>query len=170
MQSPLGKSKRSTRRAQDLAWALSIEDRSSVRQEAALIGPVERQIEFGETRRSELDGLPALQDHLDQLRAQKGEVDEAPDIATSDAVALGQFPQRSGASGGELLEPRAPAGNRLDQCGVTSRAVVLCCHFRQHQPYFDTAAPEGHGCCKLDWAVAGVLRCGWHDCLAQQRA
>ena len=57
---------------------------SSARQEAALIGPVERQIEFGKTRRSEFDGLPALQDRLDQLGAQKSEVDEAPDIATSD--------------------------------------------------------------------------------------
>src|SRR6202022_2473624 len=65
---------------------------------------------------------------------------------------------------------RAPAGDRLDQCGVTSRAVVLCCHFRQYQPHFDTAAPEGHRRCKLDWAVAGVLRCGWHDCPAQQWA
>jgi hypothetical protein len=38
------------------------------------------------------DGLPALQDRLDQLGAEKGEVDEAPDIATGDPVALGQFP------------------------------------------------------------------------------
>jgi hypothetical protein len=92
-----------------LAWTHPVEGRSSVRQEAALIGPVERQIEFGKACRSELDGLPALQCRLDQLGAQKGEVAEAPDIATGDAVALGQFPQRSGASGGKLLEPRAPA-------------------------------------------------------------
>src|SRR6267143_4546569 len=119
----------------------SVEGRSSAGQEAALISPVERQIEFGETRRSEFDGLPALQDRLDQLRAEKGEVDEAPDIATGDAVALGQLPQRSGASGGKLLEPRPPARDRLDQSGVTSRAVVRS---RQHQPHFDTAAPERH--------------------------
>src|SRR5438105_10001486 len=73
---------------------------ASARQEATLLGPVERQIEFDEARRSEFDGLPALQDRLDQLGAQKGEVDGPPDIATSDAVTLGQFPQRSGASGG----------------------------------------------------------------------
>src|SRR5437016_14660956 len=114
MQSPLGKSERSTRRAQALAWTHFVEGRSSARQKAALIGPVERQIEFGKTRRSEFDGLAALQDRLDQLGAQKGEVDEAPDIATGNAVALGQFPQRSGASGGKLLEPRAPARDRLD--------------------------------------------------------
>jgi hypothetical protein len=40
--------------------------------------PVERQIEFGQARHRELDGLPALQDRLDQPRAQKGEVNEAP--------------------------------------------------------------------------------------------
>src|SRR6266851_2077011 len=128
MQSPLGKSARSTRRAQALAWTHSVEGRSSARQEAALIGPVDRQIEFGETRRSEFDRLPAVQDRLDQLGAQKSEVDEAPDIATGDAVALGQFPQRSGASGGQLLEPRPPARDRLDQRAVTSRSVVLNCH------------------------------------------
>src|SRR5438270_12722532 len=111
MQSPLGKSKPSTRRAQALAWARAhpVEDRSSARKQAALIGPVERQIEFGKARRSEFDGLPAVQDRLDQLGAQKGKVDEAPDIATGDAVALGQFADRSGASGGKLLEPRPPA-------------------------------------------------------------
>ena len=37
----------------------------------ALLGPVQWQIEFGQTRRGERDGLPALQDRLDQLRAQK---------------------------------------------------------------------------------------------------
>src|ERR1700719_4856907 len=111
MQSPLGKSTHAKRRAQALAWAHSVEGRSSARQKAALLGPVERQIEFGETRRGEFDGLPALQDRLDQLGAQKGEVDQAPDIATGDAIALGQFPQRSRASGGKLLEPRAPAGD-----------------------------------------------------------
>src|SRR6266849_3450651 len=143
MQAPLGKSTRSTKRAQALAWTNSVEGRSSAREQAALIGPVERQIEFGKARRSEFDGLPALQDRLDQLGAQKGEVDEAPDIATGDAVALGQFPQRSGASGGKLLEPRAPARDRLDQRGVTYRAVVRYCHSGQHQPHFDTTALEG---------------------------
>ncbi len=38
---PLGKSKRTTRKAQALAWTHSVEGRSSVRQEATLIGPVE---------------------------------------------------------------------------------------------------------------------------------
>src|SRR6267142_5457309 len=135
MQSPLGKSERSTRSAQALTWTRFCRGRSSARQQATLIGPVERQIEFSETCCRELDGLPAVQDRLDQLGAQKGEVDEAPDITTSDAVALGQFPQRSGAPGGKLLEPRAPARDRLDQRGVRSRAVVLYCHCRQHQPH-----------------------------------
>src|SRR2546429_5375975 len=155
---PSGNQSAATRRAQALAWAPSVAGRSSARQEAALIGPIERQIEFGKARRSELDGLPAVQDHLDQLGAQKGEVDQAPNIAAGDAVALGQLPQRSGASGGKLLEPGTPARDRLDQRGVTSRAVVLHCHSRQHQPHFNTTAPEGHGRCKLDWAIARVLR------------
>src|SRR5258707_2180 len=80
MQSPLGGSQPSTRRAQALAWTHSVEGRYSVSEQAALIGPVERQIEFGKTRRSEFDGLPALQDRLDQLGAQKGEVDETPSV------------------------------------------------------------------------------------------
>jgi hypothetical protein len=75
----------------------------------ALIGPVERQIEFSETCCREFDGLPAVQERLDQLRAQKGEVDEVPDIATRDTIALGQFPKRPGASRGKLLEPSVPA-------------------------------------------------------------
>ena len=102
MQSPLSrKPKRSMRRCQALAWTHSIEGRSlTARQQAALVGPVERQIEFGETCRGEFDRLPAVQDRVDQLGAEKGKVDEAPDIATGDAIALGQFPQRSGASGG----------------------------------------------------------------------
>ena len=39
-----------------------------------LLGPAQRQIEFGQTRRGELDGLPPLQDRFDQLRAQEGKV------------------------------------------------------------------------------------------------
>src|ERR1700731_4411160 len=135
MQSPPGRSQPSTRRAQALAWTRSVEGRSSVREQAMLIGPVERQIEFGKTRRSEFDGLPALQDRLDQLGTQKGEVDEAPDIATGDAVALGQFAERSRASGGKLFEPRPPAGDRLDQRGAASGAVVLLWESRQHHPH-----------------------------------
>ena len=41
-------------------------------EQSALLGPVRRQIEFGQTRRGQLDGLPALQDRFDQLRAQEG--------------------------------------------------------------------------------------------------
>src|SRR2546430_2459682 len=100
MQSPLAKTALNVKSPGLGLDTHSVRVRSSARQEAALLGPVERQIEFGETRRGEFEGLPALQDRLDQLGAQKGEVDEASDIATSDAVALGQFLQRSGASGG----------------------------------------------------------------------
>src|SRR5882762_4749765 len=59
------------RRCQALAWTHSIEARSlTARQQAALVGPVERQIEFGKTCRGEFDRLPAVQDRLDQLGAQ----------------------------------------------------------------------------------------------------
>jgi len=59
-----------------------------------LLGPVERQIEFGQTRRRELDRLPALQDRLDQLWAQEGQTNKTPDVAPADAVAFGQLLQR----------------------------------------------------------------------------
>ena len=80
MQSPLGKSQTAQRAEPRLGLGTLCRESLSVREQAALIGPVERQIEFGETRRSEVDRLPALQDCFDQLGAQKGEVDEAPDI------------------------------------------------------------------------------------------
>jgi hypothetical protein len=50
-----------------------------------------RQIEFGQTRRGERDGLPALQDRVDDLRAHEGEINQAPDVTPGDAIALGQF-------------------------------------------------------------------------------
>src|SRR5271154_3295615 len=54
-----------------------------------LFRPVQRQIEFGQPRRGELDGLPALQDRLDQLQAQEGEANETANVAPGDAVTLG---------------------------------------------------------------------------------
>src|SRR6202022_3118554 len=90
-----------------------------------LLRPVQRQIEFRQPRRGELDGLPALQDRLDQLRAQEGEANETANVAPGNAVTLGQHLERSGTACGELLKPRAPARNRLDQRRITSRAVPL---------------------------------------------
>ena len=75
-----------------------------------LLGPVKRQIEFGQTRRSELDGLPALEDRFDQLWAQERNVNEAPNVAPGDAIAVGQILERSGAASGQLLKPRATTG------------------------------------------------------------
>jgi hypothetical protein len=63
-----------------------------------------------------------------RLRAQKGEVDETPDVAPGDAIAFGQLLERSGASGGEFLKPCPPARDRLDQRGFTSRSLVLYRH------------------------------------------
>jgi hypothetical protein len=90
-----------------------------------LLGPVERQIDLRQTRRAKLDGLPALQDCLDQLWAQKGETHETANVAPGNAIPLGQLLERSGATAGELLKPRTPARNRLDQRRITPRAVVL---------------------------------------------
>ena len=63
--------------------------RRSACEEFVLLGPVERQIECAQTRRGERDGVPALQDRVDEKRAQEGEVNQAPDVAPGDAVALG---------------------------------------------------------------------------------
>ena len=60
-------------------------------EQSALLGPVQWQIDFRQPRRCELDGLPPLQDRLDQARAQEGETNETPDVAPGDAVALGQL-------------------------------------------------------------------------------
>jgi hypothetical protein len=66
--------------------------------------------EFGQPRRGKRDGLPALQDRLDQLRAQEeGEGNETANVASGNALTLGQLLERSGLAGGELLKPRAPA-------------------------------------------------------------
>ena len=50
--------------------------RRSACEEFVLLGPVERQIEFAQPRRGERDGEPALQDRVDEKRAQEGEVDQ----------------------------------------------------------------------------------------------
>src|SRR5438105_3219403 len=81
----------------------------SVGEESALLAPIERQIEFGQPLRGERDRVAALQDRLDQLRAQESEVDQAPDVAPGDAFPSGQLLQRSGAASGEFLKPQAPA-------------------------------------------------------------
>src|SRR5271154_2998696 len=90
-----------------------------------LLGPVQRQIEFGQPRRGELAGLPAVQDRLDQLRAQEGEANETANVAPGNTVTLGQLLERSGVAGGKLLKPRPPPCNRLEQRWITSRGVLL---------------------------------------------
>ena len=98
----------------------SVRSRGSACEQLVLLGPVQRQIEFDQPRRGEFDGLPALQDCLDQLRAQEGETNETANVAPGNAVTLGQLLERSNAAGGELLKLRPPACNRLDQRRVTS--------------------------------------------------
>jgi hypothetical protein len=74
-----------------------------------LLGPVQRQIEFGQTRRSEVDGLPALQDRFEKLWAQEGEANQTPDVAPGDPVALGQLVERPVASSSNHVRPRTIA-------------------------------------------------------------
>jgi hypothetical protein len=51
------------------------------REQFVLFGPVQRQIEFDQPCRSEPDGLPALQDRLDQLGAQEGKANKTASVA-----------------------------------------------------------------------------------------
>jgi len=85
-----------------------------------LLGPVQRQIEFGQPRYGEFDGLPALKDRLDQLRAQEGKANQTADVAPGDAVTLSQLLQGSRAAGGQLLKPRPPAGMLPRETGLSA--------------------------------------------------
>src|ERR1700756_982693 len=107
------------------AWGISVWSCGLACEQFVLLRPVQRQIEFGQPRRCKRDGLPALQDRLDQLRAQEGEANETANVAPGNAVTLGQLLERSGAAADELLKPRAPPRNRLDHRRITSRAVLL---------------------------------------------
>src|SRR5437762_5898360 len=97
------------------AWGTSLRSCGLACEQFVLLRPVQRQIEFDQPGRGELDGLPALQDRLDQLGAQEGDTNESANVAPGNAVTLGQLLKRSDAAGGELLKPRVPARNRLDQ-------------------------------------------------------
>src|SRR5690348_2970043 len=107
------------------AWGTSVRRCGLACEQFVLLRPVQRQIEFGQPGRGELDGLPALQDCFDQWWAQEGEANETANVAPGNAVTLGQLLERSNAAGGELLKPRVPPRNRLDQGRITSRAVLL---------------------------------------------
>ena len=86
-------------------------------EQPVLLRPVQRQIEFAQTRRGESGGLLAFEDRLDQPRAQECQADEAPDVASAGALTLGHFLNRSGAAGGQLLKPRPPTCERLISTG-----------------------------------------------------
>src|SRR5207249_1569353 len=106
------------------AWGISVRSCGLACEQFLLLGPVQRQIEFGQPRRSEFDGLPALQDRLDELRAQEGETNESANVAPGNAVTLGQLLERSGTAGGEFLKPCAPPRNRLENPGRTNLVSV----------------------------------------------
>ena len=77
-----------------LVWGL-------VREQPVLLRPIERQIEFGQTRRGEVDGLATQQHRFDELWAEKSEVHQTPDVTPRDAVTFGQFLERSGTAAGD---------------------------------------------------------------------
>src|SRR5947208_11408627 len=107
------------------AWGTSVRSCGLACEQFVLLHPVQWQVKFRQPGRGELDGLPALQDRLDQLRAQESQANETANVAPGNALTLGQHLERSGAASGELLKPRAPPRNRLDQRRIASRAVVL---------------------------------------------
>src|ERR1700731_4518676 len=107
------------------AWGISVRSCGLACEQFLLLRPVQRQIEFGQPRRRERDGLPALQDRLDQLRAQEGGAKERGNVARGNAFPLGHPRERSGPAADELLKPRAPPRNRLGQRRITSRTVLL---------------------------------------------
>src|SRR5947207_14922858 len=141
------------------AWGTPVRSYGLACEQFVLLRPVQRQVEFGQPRRGELDGLPALQDRLDQLRAQEGEVNETANVAPGDAITLGQLLERSGAAGGELLKPRAPARNRRDPSRVTWRVGALLGQSGQNPFGFGTAPRDGDCRRQLDSAVTRGLRC-----------
>src|SRR5438105_896305 len=114
LQQVLTLSQHDTQRGRLAAWDTSLRSCGLACEQFVLLRPVQRQVEFGQPRRGELDGLSALQDRLDQLRAQEGETNESANVAPGNAVTLGQLLERSDTAGGEFLKPRVPARNRLD--------------------------------------------------------
>jgi hypothetical protein len=58
---------------------------------------------------SEIVGFPASQNCVNELRAQKGEIDETADVTTGDTVPLREIPERSGPARRQLLKEFASA-------------------------------------------------------------
>jgi hypothetical protein len=78
---------------------------------------------FGQPRRGKRDGLPALQDRLDQLR--EGEANETANVAPGNALTLGRLLERSAlpvASSSNHARPRAialiRAGSHRELCNT----------------------------------------------------
>src|SRR6202040_3965186 len=106
MQSHLPKVLTVCKRRGAAAWGISVRCCGLACEQFLLLRPVQRQIEFGQPRRGVKDGVPALQDRLDQLRAQEGETNETANMAPGKTGTLGQQSDRSGAAHDELLKPQ----------------------------------------------------------------
>jgi hypothetical protein len=126
------------------------------REQLVLLGPVKRQIQFGQTRRRQLDGLSALQNHQDQLRAQEGKVNETPDVAPANGATLGQILQRSGATGGESSNHPRPRAMALISAG--SHLEAWFCGANPGSTSLVSAPLEIDSGRQLDRAAAWLLR------------
>ena len=74
-------------------------------------------------------GLPALQDRLNQIRAQKGEANQASDVAPSDAVRLAE-------SCGDRTRPVASSSTH-----ARPRAITLISAGSHREGWFCCASP-----------------------------
>jgi len=61
-------------------------------------------VSFDQTGRGEREALLALQDRLDQRRAQEGEIHPDDECTAGDAITFGEFLGVIGAADGELLK------------------------------------------------------------------
>src|SRR6266576_1014005 len=80
--------KRHAARGGTAAWGKSVQSCGLACEQFVLLGPVQRQVKFRQPGRGELDGLPAVQDRLDQFRAQEGETNETANVAPGNASRL----------------------------------------------------------------------------------
>jgi 3D-(3,5/4)-trihydroxycyclohexane-1,2-dione acylhydrolase (decyclizing) len=81
--------------------------------------------------------LGAISRKVASLAELEGALPEARAERRTSVIVIATDPTASTGAGGAWWDV-------ADQRGVTSRAVVLYCHSRQHRPHFDTATPEGH--------------------------
>jgi hypothetical protein len=71
----------------------------------ALLIPSAGECQPLEPVRSQLDGVPAIQDGFDDIRIEKGERERAADLTLVSAIATREFPNRRYSPFGQLIDP-----------------------------------------------------------------